>query len=66
MPLSVESLTPDSSPEDIKAKRSESIAQCIREGKEPDECKAIVYNYVRDKTKKSNMNLGLNEAFGGK
>jgi len=66
MPLSVETLTPDSSPEEIKAKKSESIAQCINEGREQDQCVAIVSNYIREKTQKSNMNLGLSEAFGGK
>lgn len=66
MPLSVETLTPDSSPEEIKTKRSESISQCVKEGREQKQCVAIVYNYIREKTKKSNINLGLSEAFGGK
>lgn len=52
MPLPVDRLTPDSSIADIREAISQSIAQCIREGREQKQCAAISYSIARDKTGK--------------
>lgn len=52
MPLAVENLTPQSSDADIREAISQSIEQCIKEGKPQDQCAAMAYQYARDKTGK--------------
>jgi len=53
MPLAVENLTRDSSPEAIQEAISASIATCTREGeRDPEQCKAIAYSIARKKTGK--------------
>lgn len=53
MPLSVENLTPDSNTEAIRQAISDSIATCMKEGKDQKQCAAIAYSYAREKTGKS-------------
>jgi len=52
MPLKVEGLTPASSDEEVKGAISDSIAQCVREGKEQKVCVAMVYTMARGATNK--------------
>lgn len=52
MPLAVENLTPESSAADIREAISQSIEQCVREGKPQDECAGMAYGIARDKTGK--------------
>jgi len=52
MPLAVESLTKDSSTQAVREAISQSIAQCVKEGKDQKQCAAIAYSYARDKTGK--------------
>ena len=52
MPLAVEGLTPESPEGTIRQAISDSIAQCIKEGKDQKQCAAIAYSYARDKTGK--------------
>jgi hypothetical protein len=59
MPLPAESLTPRSSDEEIKAAIAESIALCIEEGKEQDQCVAIAYSMAREATGKGKVRLAL-------
>ena len=52
MPLAVESLTPDSSDEAIRAAISASIETCMKEGtRKPEQCKAIAYAMARKQTR---------------
>jgi len=53
MPLAVENLTPDSPLTSIREAISQSIAQCIREGRDQKECAGMAYGIARDKTGKS-------------
>ena len=53
MPLPVEGLTPNSSDEEIKKAISDSIAQCVNEGKEQDMCVAMTYNMAKGATGKT-------------
>jgi len=50
MPLSVQSLTPDSTQDAIDTAKSESIAQCVNEGRPQDQCVAIVMRYIEEAT----------------
>ena len=50
MPLSVQSLSPNSSPDQIKQAISDSIAQCVNEGKAQEQCVAIAYRYAEQAT----------------
>jgi len=50
MPLAVDALTPDSGLDAIRQAISESIKQCIQEGKDQKQCAAIAYSIARDKT----------------
>lgn len=52
MPLPVENLTPDSSVVTIREAISQSIAQCVSEGKDQKQCAAVAYSYAREKTGK--------------
>ena len=53
MPLPVESLTRESSPEAISEAISESIRICTEEGERPpDQCQAIAYSIARKQTGK--------------
>ena len=53
MPLPVENLTRDSSPEAIQEAISASIEQCMHEGgRELDQCQAIAHSIARKKTGK--------------
>lgn len=52
MPLSVERLTPTSSEEEISKAISDSISQCVREGKEQKVCVAMVHTMARGATGK--------------
>ena len=53
MPLSVESLTPDSTDAEVQTKISESIRQCMEEGgREQKECAAMAYDMARRHTGK--------------
>lgn len=53
MPLAVDNLTSESNAEAIRTAVSESIAQCIREGKSQKECAGMAFSIARDKTGKS-------------
>jgi len=64
MPLPVENLSAQSTEEEIRTALSESIAQCIREGRSREQCAAIAYNYARERTGKGSFQLGLTEAGG--
>jgi hypothetical protein len=60
MPLAVESLTKDSSPEQTRESISQSIATCMEEGgKSQEECAAMAYSIAREKTGKE-LNEGRN------
>lgn len=50
MPLAVDSLTPDSSSENVQRAISESIVQCIREGGKREECTAQAHSIAERKT----------------
>ena len=50
MPLPVDSLTPDSSPQAVKDAISKSIEQCVKEGKDQKQCAAIAYSIAREKS----------------
>lgn len=50
MPLAVDSLTKDSPLTTIRKAISDSIAACIREGKDQKQCAAIAYSIAREKT----------------
>lgn len=51
MPLPVESLTRESSPEAISEAISESIRICVEEGERPqDQCEAIAHSIARKLT----------------
>jgi hypothetical protein len=52
VPLPVDNLTPDSSPQAIRDAISASIAQCVKEGKDQKQCAAIAYQTARDKSGK--------------
>lgn len=53
MPLSVESLTPASSTQEIREAISESVEQCVKEGtKDQKECAGMVYGMARNATGK--------------
>jgi len=53
MPLPVESLTRESSAEQIREAISRSIEQCMHEGgREQDQCAAIAYSIARKRTGK--------------
>ena len=52
MPLSVERLTPTSSEEEVSKAISDSISQCVREGKEQKVCVAMVHTMARGATGK--------------
>ena len=52
MPLPVDSLTPDSSPQAVKDAISKSIEQCVKEGKDQKQCAAISYQIAREKSGK--------------
>jgi len=56
-PLAVQGLTNKSSQEEIKKSISDSIAQCVAEGKPQDQCVAIAYRYAEEKTGRSTFNL---------
>jgi len=53
MPLPVENLTPESSMDAIKQAISDSISQCMKEGKDQKECAAMAYDMARRATGKS-------------
>jgi len=58
MPLSVESLTPESTELEIQDKISQSIGQCMEEGgREQKECAGMVYDKARERTGKE-LNRG--------
>jgi len=57
MPLPIESLSPNSSPEQIKQAISASISQCVNEGKEQDVCIAMVYRMAEKATGRSSSAL---------
>ena len=50
MPLATESLTDQSSEEEIRRAISKAIEQLINEGREPDQAKAIAYETARKAT----------------
>lgn len=52
MPLPVDSLTDKSSKQAIRDAIGQSIAACIKEGKDQKQCAAIAYSIARDKTGK--------------
>ena len=52
MPLQVQGLNPNSSPDDIKRAIAASIEQCINEGKPRSSCIAMVYRYAEKATGK--------------
>jgi len=53
MPLPAESLTPESSPEQIQEAISASIEKCMQEGgKTQEECAAMAYSMARQATGK--------------
>lgn len=52
MPLPVERLTSASSDEAVKQAISDSISQCVREGKEQKVCVAMVHTMARGATGK--------------
>lgn len=58
MPLPVESLTAQSSAEEVRRAISESIAQCIREGGKQDQCTAMAFAMARKQTS-GNIRRGL-------
>lgn len=51
-PLAVENLTPESGADAIRQAISDSVAQCMREGKSQKECAGQAYGIARDKTGK--------------
>ena len=51
--IEIERLDKASSDEQVKAAISSCIAQEIRNGREPDQAKAMCYSMVRDKTGKT-------------
>lgn len=53
MPLTVESLTPESDITAIRDAISKSIEKCMLEGKDQKQCAAIAYSYAREKTGKA-------------
>jgi len=57
MPLPVQSLNPNSSPDDIKRAIARSIEQCEEEGKSKDQCIAIAYRYAEKATGKATSSL---------
>ena len=58
MPLSVESLTPESTDAEVQDRISASIKQCMDEGgKEQKQCAAIAYDIARKQTGKE-LNYG--------
>lgn len=58
MPLPVEQLNKESSPEQIQAAISASIEACMKEGgKDQKQCAAIAYSMARDATGKD-INYG--------
>lgn len=63
MPLAVERLTATSSDEEVSKAISDSISQCVHEGKEQKVCVAMVHTMVKGATgkgvapKKSNSNI---------
>ena len=53
MPLSVQSLSPDSNDRDIQEAISQSIEQCMREGgKTQEQCAGQAYGIAREQTGK--------------
>lgn len=58
MPLKVEGLTPDSTDEEIQEAISDSIAQCVREGREQAQCVAMVHDMTRTATGKAPLPRG--------
>jgi len=50
MPLPVQSLSPDSSVDQIKKAISDSISQCVDEGKPQDQCTAMAYRFAEEAT----------------
>lgn len=52
MPLAVDNLNTGSSTEAIRTAISESIAQCIREGKDQKECAGMSFDIARRQTGK--------------
>lgn len=57
MPLPVESLSPKSTADQIKQAISNSISQCVGEGKEQDVCVAMVYRMVEKATGRNTSTL---------
>ncbi len=55
MPMPVDTLRPQSSVDEISKAISDSIAQCVNEGKEQKQCVAIAFSIARKRTGK---NLG--------
>jgi 16S rRNA C1402 N4-methylase RsmH len=55
MPLQVDSLSPDSADDVIQNAISESVAACISEGGERDQCVAMAHDIAKRKT---GRNLG--------
>ena len=53
MPLAVESLTAESNDKQVQDSISQSIEQCMNEGKDQKQCAAISYSYAREKTGKA-------------
>jgi len=59
MPLHVENLRPDSSDDAVKSAVSESISECVREGKKSHkECVAMVTSMARKATGDGAGSLG--------
>ena len=66
MPLPAESLTPDSSDEQVKQAISDSIAQCMHEGgRELEQCVAMAYAMMRRATGKGAGGGGRNRIRAG-
>ena len=52
MPMPVEQLTPDSPEGTIREAISQSIAMCMKEGKEQKECAGMAFGMAREVTGK--------------
>ena len=60
MPLAVDSLTPQSSREQIQKAISESVSQCMAEGgREQDQCVAMAHGIAKKKTGDGSPNRSI-------
>ena len=50
MPMPAESLTPQSTAEEVRAAISATIAKCVEEGGEQKQCTAIAFSMARRQT----------------